>query len=265
MSRVLIVEDEAHLAQGLRFNLEAEGHSVEVAGDGERAIEMLLGQKENAQKENGRRENSLKENGKHGRREQSQREEFDAVVLDVMLPGKDGFEVATELRAAKNFVPVLMLTARGRPEDVLKGFASGADDYLPKPFELPILLARLQGLLRRREWMGVSRAPAADAFSFDGRTIDFGKLELRINRNTIQLTLMETELLRHLVRNSGRIVSRKAILEEVWDLHEDTDTRAIDNFIVRLRRYIEDDPAKPKHLLTVRGVGYRFVPEPGDG
>jgi DNA-binding response OmpR family regulator len=258
MSRVLIVEDEAHLAQGLRFNLEAEGHSVEVAGDGERAIELLLGHKENSHKEN-----SNKENGKR-KRERSHREEFDAVVLDVMLPGKDGFAVATELRAAKNFVPVLMLTARGRPEDVLKGFASGADDYLPKPFELPILLARLQGLLRRREWMGVSQAPAADAFSFDGRTIDFGKLELRVNRNTIQLTLMEAELLRHLIRNSGHIVSRKAILEEVWGLHEDTDTRAIDNFIVRLRRYIEDDPAKPKHLLTVRGVGYRFIPEPGE-
>jgi DNA-binding response OmpR family regulator len=249
VSRVLIVEDEAHIAQGLRFNLEAEGHSVEVAGDGERAIELLLGNKENGHKEN-------------GHKQRAPREEFDAVVLDVMLPGKDGFAVATELRAAKNFVPVLMLTARGRPEDVLKGFASGADDYLPKPFELPILLARLQGLLRRREWMGVSQAPAADAFSFDGRTIDFGKLELRVNRNTIQLTLMETDLLRHLVRNSGKIVPRKAILEEVWGLHEDTDTRAIDNFIVRLRRYIEDDPAKPKHLLTVRGVGYRFVPEP---
>ena len=255
MSRVLIVEDEAHIAQGLRFNLEAEGHSVEVAGDGESAIELLLGHKENGKKENGKRG--------AGKQERNQREEFDAVVLDVMLPGKDGFAVATELRAAKNFVPVLMLTARGRPEDVLKGFASGADDYLPKPFELPILLARLQGLLRRREWMGVSQAPAADAFSFDGRTLDFGKLELRVNRNTIQLTLMEAELLRHLVRNSGQIVSRKAILEEVWGLHEDTDTRAIDNFIVRLRRYIEDDPAKPKHLLTVRGVGYRFVPEPG--
>lgn len=254
MSRVLIVEDEAHIAQGLRFNLEAEGHRVEVAGDGERAIELLLGQKQNAHKEYGHKEN--------GHKQRTQREQFDAVVLDVMLPGKDGFAVATELRAAKNFVPVLMLTARGRPEDVLKGFASGADDYLPKPFELPILLARLQGLLRRREWMGVSQAPAADAFSFDGRTIDFGKLELRVNRNTIQLTLMETDLLRHLVRNSGKIVSRKAILEEVWGLHEDTDTRAIDNFIVRLRRYIEDDPAKPKHLLTVRGVGYRFVPEP---
>ena len=261
MSRVLIVEDEAHIAQGLRFNLEAEGHSVEVAGDGESAIELLLGQKDNGQKDNGKKENSKRGAGKQ---ERNQREEFDAVVLDVMLPGKDGFAVATELRAAKNFVPVLMLTARGRPEDVLKGFASGADDYLPKPFELPILLARLQGLLRRREWMGVSQAPAADAFSFDGRTLDFAKLELRVKQNTIQLTLMEAELLRHLVQNSGRIVSRKAILEEVWGLHEDTDTRAIDNFIVRLRRYIEDDPAKPKHLLTVRGVGYRFVPEPGE-
>jgi DNA-binding response OmpR family regulator len=255
MSRVLIVEDEANIAQGLRFNLEAEGHSVEVAGDGERAIELLLGHQQNGHNENSHKDNGHKQRTRH--------EEFDAVVLDVMLPGKDGFAVATELRAAKNFVPVLMLTARGRPEDVLKGFASGADDYLPKPFELPILLARLQGLLRRREWMGVSQAPAADAFSFDGRTIDFGKLELRVNRNTIQLTLMEADLLRHLVRNSGKIVSRKAILEEVWGLHEDTDTRAIDNFIVRLRRYIEDDPAKPKHLLTVRGVGYRFVPEPG--
>src|SRR5579872_7195037 len=189
MSHVLIVEDEAHLAKGLRFNLEAEGHSVDVAGDGESALQQLLGG-----------------SGKP----------FDAVVLDVMLPGKDGFAVATELRAAKNFVPVLMLTARARPEDVLKGFASGADDYLPKPFELPILLARLQGLLRRREWMGATQTPAADAFSFDGRVIDFGKLELRVKGNTIQLTLMETELLRHLVSNSGRIVSRKAILEEVW-------------------------------------------------
>jgi len=129
MSRVLIVEDEAHLATGLRFNLEAEGHSVDVVGDGESALERLLG--------------ASRDNGKKGKREGLQRQDFDAVVLDVMLPGKDGFAVAAELRAAKNFIPVLMLTARGRPEDVLKGFASGADDYLPKPFELPILLARL--------------------------------------------------------------------------------------------------------------------------
>jgi DNA-binding response OmpR family regulator len=264
MSRVLIVEDEAHLAKGMRFNLEAEGHDVEVVGDGESALALLLSE----------RRADKRDNSKQARRG----EDFDAVVLDVMLPGKDGFSVAAELRAAKNFIPVLMLTARSRPEDVLQGFASGADDYLPKPFELPILLARLQGLVRRREWMRVSQPAAADSastnqagptgvteydvFSFDGRTIDFGKLELRVNDNTIQLTLMEADLLRHLIRNSGRIVSRKSILEKVWGLHEDTDTRAIDNFMVRLRRYIEDDPSMPKHLLTVRGVGYRFVPEP---
>ena len=254
MSHVLIVEDEAHLANGLRFNLEAEGHTVTVVRDGESALSLLLGPRKN------------------GRLENEKEKEFDAVVLDVMLPGKDGFSVAAELRAAKNFVPVLMLTARGRPEDVLKGFASGADDYLPKPFELAILLARLQGLLRRREWLRASQAEPARAkdtpdteyevFSFNRRTIDFGKLELRVNGNTIHLTLMEAELLRHLIRNSGRVVSRKSILEQVWGLKEDTDTRAIDNFVVRLRRYIEDDPAHPGHLLTVRGVGYRFVAKP---
>jgi DNA-binding response OmpR family regulator len=254
MSRVLVVEDEAHLAQGLRFNLEAEGYSAEVVGDGEAATDRLLSKKEN----------------------------FDAIVLDIMLPGKDGFSVVSELRAARNFVPVLMLTARSRPEDVLKGFAAGADDYLPKPFDLSILLARLQGLLRRSQWMSAGQSaektdsapnsaqPASDprsvgdfgTFSFNGRTIDFGNLELRTDGNVTRLTLMEAELLRHLVRSDGRVVSRKQILEEVWGLHEDTDTRAIDNFMVRLRRYIEDDPAQPRHLLTVRGVGYRFVANP---
>jgi len=247
MSRVLVVEDESHLANGLSFNLVAEGHSVEVAGDGESALERLLAKKEN----------------------------FDAVVLDVMLPGKDGFEVATELRAAKNFVPVLMLTARGRPEDVLKGFAAGADDYLPKPFELAILLARLKGLLRRSAWLhgahgagataidsSPGEAHVGDVFTFRGKTIDFSTLELSSASGKVRLTLMEADLLRHLIRSTGRVVSRKSILEEVWGLKEDTDTRAIDNFVVRLRRYIEDDPAKPRHLLTVRGIGYRFLAEP---
>jgi two-component system, OmpR family, alkaline phosphatase synthesis response regulator PhoP len=274
MSRVLIVEDEANLAKGLQFNLEAEGHSVKVLGDGESALQLLLGgPSDGADKP---QEERRKENKHSGR---NRRSDFDAVLLDVMLPGKDGFVVASELRAAKNFVPVLMLTARGRPEDVLRGFASGADDYLPKPFELAILLARLQGLLRRSEWMSQTRAagleratskqpPTAgsvaeyDVFSFHDRSIDFGKLELRAKGNVVHLTLMEAELLRHLIRNSGQAVSRKSILEEVWGLHEDTDTRAIDNFIVRLRRYIEDDPAEPRHLLTVRGVGYRFMAEP---
>ncbi len=243
MSRVLVVEDEAHLAQGLRFNLEAEGYAAEVVGDGEAATDRLLEKKE----------------------------KFDVVVLDIMLPGKDGFSVVSELRAARNYVPVLMLTARGRPEDVLQGFAAGADDYLAKPFDLSILLARLQGLLRRSQWMrpaaGTSKPATGGGdfgtFTFGGRTIDFGALELRSNDTTIHLTVMESELLRHLVRNDGKIVSRKQILEEVWGLHEDTDTRAIDNFVVRLRRYIEDDPGNPRHLVTVRGVGYRFFAEPG--
>jgi DNA-binding response OmpR family regulator len=254
MSRVLVVEDEAHLAKGLRFNIEAEGHSVEVSGDGETALERLLAKKEN----------------------------FDAVVLDVMLPGADGFTVVSALRKAQNYIPVLILTARGRPEDVLEGFASGADDYLPKPFQLPIFLARLQGLLRRNQWLrgekketkgraatgsekeaaagsAPSSATDAEVFSFEGKSIDFGTLELRVDGTIIQLTLMEAKLLRHLIRSKGRTVSRKSILEDVWGLHEDTDTRAIDNFIVRLRRYIEKNPSKPQHLLTVRGVGYRFL------
>jgi len=247
MSRVLVVEDELHLAEGLRFNLEAEGYVAEVVGDGEGATDKLV----------------------------QKQEPFDVVVLDIMLPGKDGFAVVSELRAARNYVPVLMLTARGRPEDVLKGFASGADDYLAKPFDLSILLARLQGLLRRSQWMqgGNSNSAAVPQnnkgdigdfgrFSFAGKTIDFGALELRSGGTTIHLTLMESELLRHMVQNDGKIVSRKQILEEVWGLHEDTDTRAIDNFVVRLRRYIEDDPGNPKHLQTVRGVGYRFVAKP---
>jgi DNA-binding response OmpR family regulator len=253
MSRLLVVEDEAHLAQGLRFNLEAEGHLVTIETDGESALQRLLDKKE----------------------------EFNAIVLDVMLPGKDGFAVASELREARVYTPILMLTARGSPEDVLRGFASGADDYLPKPFELAILLARLQGLLRRTEWLRSANAagnsqPSAGTpaeadpcsitdygvFSFDGKTINFGTLQLRANGNTIHLTVMEAELLRHLVRNDNRVISRKSILEDVWGLREDTDTRAIDNFVVRLRRYIEENPAKPRHLLTVRGIGYRFIAEP---
>jgi DNA-binding response OmpR family regulator len=230
--RVLIVEDEQHLAEGLRFNLAEEGYEVEVVETGEAALERLL-------------------------RDEGSDRKFDLVVLDVMLPGKDGFAVVSELREASQFVPVLMLTARGRPEDVLKGFGAGADDYLPKPTELAILLARVRGLLRRSQWL---RRPP-DRYTFAGKTIDFDALEVRVGDRTLPLTLMEANLFRYLIRHQGAAVSRKAMLEEVWGLREDTDTRAIDNFIVRLRRYI-DDPSRPKHLLTVRGVGYRFVAEP---
>jgi DNA-binding response OmpR family regulator len=237
MSRILVVEDEQHIAEGLRFNLEAEGHSVDVTENGEEALARLAKQ-----------------------------EPFDLMVLDVMLPGKDGFAVARELRQKKNFIPVLMLTARGRPEDVLRGFEAGADDYLPKPFNLDILIARVRGLLRRTHWMVSANEPAppSDQFSFAGIVVDFERLQLLNGKQSFQLTLMEADLLRYLIRNSGRPVSRKQILEQVWGLKEDTDTRAIDNFIVRLRRYIEKEPSRPKHLLTVRGLGYQFVPEPDE-
>jgi DNA-binding response OmpR family regulator len=237
MARVLVVEDEANLAQGLQFNLQAEGHDVRMETDGEAALAAL------------------------------RTRAFDAVVLDVMLPGRDGFEIAAALRSEGNYVPVLMLTARGRAEDIVKGFAAGADDYLPKPFELSVLLARLSALLRRMTWPqppAPPERPADDlsAFAFCGRRIDFDALELHAPDRTVRLTVMESDLLRYLVRNRERIVSRKELLEQVWHVREDTDTRAIDNFIVRLRRYIEDDPAHPKHLETVRGIGYRFLPQP---
>jgi two-component system, OmpR family, alkaline phosphatase synthesis response regulator PhoP len=245
VSRILVVEDELHLAEGLRFNLEAEGYQVEVVDTGEAALELLMGPEP----------------------------AFALVVLDIMLPGKDGFQVMSELREAGQFVPTLMLTARGHPDDILNGFAAGADDYLTKPFELAILIARIRGLLRRREWIEASLsngAPAAGAkgageantYEFAGKSVHFDLLELRVKDKVFPLTLMEARLLRHLIRHDGKPVSRKSMLEEVWGLHEDTDTRAIDNFIVRLRRYIEEDSTEPRHLLTVRGVGYRFVSSP---
>jgi two-component system alkaline phosphatase synthesis response regulator PhoP len=173
------------------------------------------------------------------------------------------------LRRAQQFLPILMLTARNRPEDVLKGFESGADDYLPKPFDLNILLARINSLLRRRAWTQnvTAAAPLIEeneptTFEFNGRTVDFRALELRTPTQTFQLTLMEMELLRYLIRHNGSPVSRKQILEEVWNLNVETDTRAIDNFIVRLRKYIENEPAQPQYLQTVRGVGYKFVATP---
>ncbi|HEU4981711.1 MAG TPA: response regulator transcription factor [Acidobacteriaceae bacterium] len=232
--RILVVEDEKHLAEGLLFNLQAEGYNVAHAPDGERALALL------------------------------QSEHFDAALLDVMLPGKSGFEVAAELRRSQNYLPLLMLTARSRPEDVLQGFAAGADDYLPKPFDLSILLARLNGLLRRMKWHSAARPESTPDdlphFEFAGRRIDFENLRLEALGKEVHLTLMEADLLRYLVRNQGRSVSRKELLEQVWRLREDTDTRAIDNFIVRLRRYIEDEPSSPRYLRTVRGIGYSFVP-----
>src|SRR5271154_6026557 len=246
MSRVLVVEDEQHLAEGLRFNLEAEGYQVQLVETGEAALEKL----------------------------KAEAPEFDVVILDVMLPGISGFGVISQMRESGQFVPTLILTARGHADDVLQGFAAGADDYLTKPFELSILIARIRGLLRRREWLRAAVESPAEplpepaeeltpTFSFGDKSVDFDRLELRVREQVFPLTLMEANVLRYLIDNEGKRVSRKAMLANDWGLHEDTDTRAIDNFIVRLRRYIEDDPTRPRHLLTVRGVGYRFVADPG--
>ena len=243
MSRILLVEDECHLAEGLRFNLEAEGYQVEVVQTGEDALQRL-------------------EDGTAS---------FDVLILDVMLPGKNGFKVMSELRQAGNFTPTLMLTARGHSGDILRGFEAGADDYLTKPFELAILIARIRGLLRRREWHEIkaNNHPASTnpkkAFTFgesSEKSVNFDLLELVIRGQVFRLTLMEANLLRYLIDHEGEPVSRKTMLDKIWSLQEDTDTRPIDNFIVRLRRYIEDDPTRPRHLLTVRGIGYRFVASP---
>ena len=239
MSRLLVVEDETHIASGLRFNLEADGHEVAVADTGEAALDLIA---------------------KHPAR-------IDLVVLDVMLPGIDGFSVASRMRAHGWLIPILMLTARGRAEDVLRGFEAGADDYLPKPFELTILIARVNALLRRHGWDVASRAAGAaakapDTFSFAGKSVDFDAQVLQAGGKKYPLTLMETNLLRYLVQHEGKAVSRKNMLEDVWNLREDTDTRAIDHFIARLRKYVEKEPSRPRHLQTVRSVGYRFVAAP---
>jgi DNA-binding response OmpR family regulator len=243
---IVLVEDEEHLAQGLLFNLQAEGYRTHHESEGDSALTYLLATKEAAS------------------------EPVAAILLDGMLPGADGFTIVRALREAEIYTPVLMLTARSRPEEVLEGIEAGADDYLAKPFDLNILLVRLKSLLRRTAWQTAATpetppptlADQTDEYFFNHRTIRFDTLELVAPNRTTHLTLMEADLLRYFTEREGQIVSRKQILEEVWRVHEDTDTRAIDNFIVRLRRYIEDDPSDPQHLVTVRGIGYRFLANP---
>jgi DNA-binding response OmpR family regulator len=276
---IAVIEDEEHLAQGLLFNLEAEGYSTHHEADGTSALAWLLSAT-------------------------SSQNPPAAILLDVMLPGRDGFSIVRALREAGRYTPVLLLTARGRNEDIIEGFDAGADDFLPKPFDLNILLARLTSLLRRMQWQATPPTPTpaptnpgasltrgapgspSDVLGPNGvawpvsgppqtpnqptnlasRTINFDTLEIHTPptetepAKTVRLTLMEADLLRYLLERPNQIVSRKELLENVWHVHEDTDTRAIDNFIVRLRRYLELDPTKPTHLLSVRGIGYRFTP-----
>jgi len=231
VDRVLIVEDESHLAEGLRFNLEAEGYAVEIAEDGaagERALNAA-------------------------------REPFGLVILDVMLPGMSGFELAKRIRAAGNFVPILMLTAKDAALDRIRGIEDGADDYLTKPFHLDELLARVRGLLRRRRWDGAQPRPdAMRSFAIGEATVHFDRFALETPKGVVELTVREMGLLRALIEREGETVSRGDLLREVWGLRADTKTRVVDSFIVRLRRYVEPDPAHPRHIVSVRGHGYRL-------
>jgi DNA-binding response OmpR family regulator len=230
MASVLIVEDEVNLAKGIQFNLELEGYRVEVIGDGTEALERLTA---------------------------AGKPELDLVILDIMLPGMDGLAVADGMRKAGNFIPILMLTAKSLPDDVVHGIEVGADDYLPKPFDLAVLLARVKGLLRRRDWARAGDAPQTARIG--AAEVDFGTFQIRIGGEVLPLTLLETTLLKLLVQNAGKVVSKGEILEKVWNMSPDTETRAVDNFIVRLRRYLQDNSRFPKHLQTVRGAGYRLI------
>jgi len=230
-ARILVVEDEEHLAAGLRFNLEAEGHIVETVGDGLAAAQRL----------------------------EDPERPFDLVILDLMLPGMGGFEVARRARAAGKYVPILILTAKGDVQDLVRGLEEGADDYLTKPFRLDELLARVRGLLRRRRWSRVEVGDPPRSVAIGEVTVHFDRFELATRGGTLSLTTREAGLLRALVDREGRAITRGELLEEVWGLRPDTRTRVVDNFIVRLRRYIEPDPARPRHIVSVRGHGYRLV------
>lgn len=234
MARILVIEDEEHLARGLQFNLEAEGHEVEIEETGSGGAERL----------------------------ERDATAFDLVLLDLMLPGMGGFEVARRARAAGNLTPILILTAMDGTRDLVRGLEEGADDYLTKPFELDELLARVRGLLRRRRWDGAASTQDA-AFPSEVRigdvTVRFDRFELETRDGTVSLTTREAGLLRALVTRDGEAATRGELLEEVWGLRPDTQTRVVDNFVVRLRRYLEVDPSQPSHIVSVRGHGYRLL------
>ncbi len=237
--RLLVVEDEEHLAAGLKLNLELEGYDVDVATSARAASERLVVSAQSAG--------------------------YDAIVLDVMLPDLDGFELCRRLREAGNFVPVVMLTARSSAEDRVRGLEAGADDYMVKPFSLEELLARVRSMLRSREWEGGRRSTPSlgtRLFSFGRARVDFETHDVVVDGEPIKLTQLELDLLKYFSENPLRVLSREELMEKVWKLRNYAYTRTVDNFIARLRKHFEEDATDPRHFLSVRGAGYKFVPEP---
>lgn len=231
-TRLLVIEDEDHLATGLKLNLELDGFAVDVAETARQAAQFLL-------------------------RPQA----YGAIVLDVMLPDLDGFEFCTKLRASGNYTPLIMLTARSSPHDRVRGLEAGADDYLAKPFELNELLARIRSLLRRREWEGsTSNGSDGEILQFGSARVDFNAYEVTVDGKPVRLTQLEFALLRYFAEHPDQVLSRQELLENVWQLGNYPNTRTVDNFVLRLRKYFEPDASRPVHFLSVRGLGYRFCP-----
>lgn len=235
--RVLVVEDEPHIAAGLKLNLELEDFEAEVAGTARQASQLLVSSRA-----------------------------FDIIILDLMLPDMDGFEFCRRLRAAGNLTPVIMLTARNQSQDRIHGLEVGADDYLTKPFEIDELLARVRSMLRRVDWLQAQETPAAasNKLNFGTVEIDFETHEVHVDGTLVEMTRLELDLIRYFADNAGRVIPRDELLAEVWGLKNYPNTRTVDNFIVRLRRYFEADPKNPRFFLSIRGSGYKFVPMPND-
>jgi len=238
--RILIVEDEEALAEGLKFNFEQEGYSVALAGDGPTALTFV----------------------------EDPRNPVDLVILDLMLPGMSGYETCRAIRAIDELVPILTLSARSLSEDFALAFDAGTDQYMTKPFKLPELLSRVRNLLTRSARAAqLARSTVAQpstTFNFDSVQVDFERFQVTVRRTTHSLTTQEMELLRYFIQHEGKVLSRLDILDTVWDHNPDVTVRTIDNFVLRLRKLIEVNPASPRHILSVRGTGYRFVANPMD-
>lgn len=235
--RVLVVEDEQAIAQGLVSNLRRKGYEVDLADDGAAALDKALS------------------------------ERFDLIVLDIRLPKHDGFEVCRRLRGDGVFTPILMLTARDQPDDVVYGLKSGADDYMVKPFDLAIFLARVEGLLRRADWSrsqeGPEASPAAAVgprFVFGDYWVDFESWQAKTRQGVVELSRKELAVMRVFAEKANQVVTRRELLDKVWELPNHPNTRVVDNVIVALRRAFEDNAWRPRHIHSVRGVGYRFEP-----